>query len=77
MRILRSGIALTLWLASIGWAVAQQPAQSSLPAPSVKVGQMAPDFTLKDQNGNQVSLHDFQGKKNVAIAFYVFAFSPT
>jgi len=61
----------------MGWAVAQQPAQTSLPVPSVKIGQMAPDFTLKDQNGNQVSLHDFRGKQNVALAFYVFAFSPT
>ena len=36
---------------------------------------MAPDFTLTDQNGNKVSLHDFKGKKNVALAFYIFAFT--
>lgn len=45
------------------------------PPPTVKVGDMAPDFTLTDQNGNKVSLHDFKGKKNVALAFYVFAFT--
>jgi hypothetical protein len=45
------------------------------PLPSVKVGDMAPDFTLTDQNGNKVSLHDFKGKKNVALAFYIFAFT--
>ena len=45
------------------------------PPPTVKVGDMAPDFTLTDQNGKQVSLHDFKGKKNVALAFYVFAFT--
>jgi len=45
------------------------------PAPAVKVGDIAPDFTLTDQNGNKVSLHDFKGKKNVALAFYIFAFT--
>jgi cytochrome oxidase Cu insertion factor (SCO1/SenC/PrrC family) len=45
------------------------------PAPNVKVGDVAPDFTLTDQNGNKVSLHDFKGKKSVALAFYIFAFT--
>ena len=52
---------------------ADKPAEA--PPPSVKVGDMAPDFTLTDQNGNKVSLKDFQGKKNVALAFYIFAFT--
>ena len=46
------------------------------PPPKVKVGDAAPDFTLVDQNGQAHSLHDFKGKKNVALAFYVWAFSP-
>jgi len=46
-----------------------------MPPPKIKVGDMAPDFTLQDQNGNKVSLHDFKGKKNVALAFYIFAFT--
>jgi cytochrome oxidase Cu insertion factor (SCO1/SenC/PrrC family) len=45
------------------------------PQPKIKVGDMAPDFTLEDQNGNKVSLHEFRGKKNVALAFYIFAFT--
>ncbi len=45
------------------------------PAPKYKVGDTAPDFTLKDQNGKDVSLHDFRGKKSVALAFFVFAFT--
>lgn len=45
------------------------------PPPTVKVGDVAPDFTLTDQNGNKVSLQDFRGKKNVALAFYIFAFT--
>jgi len=50
-------------------------AADETPAPKIKVGEMAPDFTLQDQNGNKVSLHDFKGKKNVALAFYIFAFT--
>src|SRR3989344_6257065 len=40
-----------------------------------KVGDTAPDFTLKDQNQNNVSLSSFKGK-NVLLAFYSFDFSP-
>ena len=46
--------------------------------PKIKVGDMAPDFTLLAFDGKDVkpvSLHDFKGKKNVALAFYVFAFT--
>lgn len=49
--------------------------QSSTPDPTIKVGDTAPDFTLRDQNGKQVKLSDFRGKKNVVLAFYVFAFT--
>lgn len=39
---------------------------------------MAPDFTLLEYDGSKVkavSLHDFKGKKSVAVAFFVFAFT--
>lgn len=42
---------------------------------TLKVGDSAPDFTLPDQNGNSVSLHDFKGK-NVVIYFYPKAMTP-
>jgi cytochrome oxidase Cu insertion factor (SCO1/SenC/PrrC family) len=45
------------------------------PEPKIKVGEVFPDFTLIDQNRNKVSLRDFKGKKNVAVAFVVFAFT--
>lgn len=45
------------------------------PDPKIKVGDVAPDFTLTNTDGKPVSLHDFKGKKNVALAFYVFAFT--
>ena len=35
----------------------------------LKVGDKAPDFSVKDQNGNVVSLSDFKGKR-VVIYFY-------
>ncbi len=41
----------------------------------VNVGDTAPNFELKDQSGNMVSLASFKGKK-VLLAFYPFAFSP-
>jgi hypothetical protein len=48
------------------------------PTPKVKVGAMAPDFTLQYYDGKglkDVALHDFRGKKNVVLAFYIFAFT--
>jgi len=39
------------------------------------VGQVAPDFTIQDQQGRSVSLSDFRGIKNVVVVFYPFAFS--
>lgn len=35
----------------------------------LEVGTKAPDFTLLDQDGNEVSLSDFRGKK-IALYFY-------
>lgn len=42
---------------------------------TIEVGAQAPDFTLSDQNKEQVSLSDFRGEKNVLLVFYPFAFS--
>jgi peroxiredoxin Q/BCP len=41
-----------------------------------KIGNLAPAFTLQDQNGNKVSLKDFKGKKNVVVYFYPKAMTP-
>jgi AhpC/TSA family len=43
-----------------------------------KVGDMAPEFTLKYFDGNDlkdVSLSQYHGKKNVVVAFFIFAFT--
>ena len=55
------------------WGQAEK--KDATPEPTVKLGDMAPDFTLMDTKGKPVSLHDFRGKKNVALAFYIFAFT--
>jgi peroxiredoxin (alkyl hydroperoxide reductase subunit C) len=43
--------------------------------PAVGDGTTAPDFTLKSQNGEDVTLSSFRGVKNVLVVFYPFAFS--
>jgi len=41
-----------------------------------KVGDEAPDFTLKSHLDKDVNLSDYRGKKNVVLAFYPLAFTP-
>jgi peroxiredoxin (alkyl hydroperoxide reductase subunit C) len=40
-------------------------------------GSPAPDFTLRDQNNQEVRLSSFQGSRNVLLVFYPFAFTGT
>ena len=56
---------------------AQQPATTPPPAPKthLKVGQPAPDFTLRATDGKTYKLSDFKGKKNIVLAAYVLAFT--
>jgi peroxiredoxin len=41
----------------------------------IAVGEPAPDFTLRDQDGEKVSLSDFRGRK-LMLVFYPADFSP-
>jgi peroxiredoxin len=41
----------------------------------LEIGTPAPDFTLRDQFGQDVSLSSFRGEKSVALVFYPYAFS--
>jgi mycoredoxin-dependent peroxiredoxin len=43
---------------------------------SATIGAPAPEFTLKDQNQQEVSLASFRGKKRVVIVFYPLDWSP-
>ena len=65
------GLVLVLVLAVV-CAFAQQTAPLKT---TLKVGDMAPDFTLKDQDRKDVKLSDFLGKQSVVLAFYPAAFT--
>ena len=55
-------------------AQTKKSAEGTMP----KVGDVAPDFKLKYFDGNDlkdVSLSQYRGKKNVVLAFYIFAFT--
>ena len=45
------------------------------PHTNLKVGDMAPDFTLASTAGGAVKLSDFRGKANVVLAFFPAAFT--
>jgi len=60
--------------------LAQAKSEVKPPPPmKLKVGDTAPDFTLLAWDGQgppkPVSLKEYRGKKSVALAFYVFAFT--
>ncbi|GCE46385.1 peroxiredoxin (alkyl hydroperoxide reductase subunit C) [Thermosporothrix hazakensis] len=42
---------------------------------TLKVGDLAPDFTLQTEAKEDWTLSNFRGKKNVVLAFFPFAFS--
>jgi len=44
---------------------------------TLKIGDVAPDFTLKTADKKDWHLSDFRGKKNVVLAFVPYAFSGT
>jgi peroxiredoxin len=74
---MRRTLAAALLLTGLAFfAHAQAPQQQQVVAhTNLKVGDMAPDFTLPDDAGHQVHLADFRGKKTVILAFYVLAFT--
>jgi peroxiredoxin len=48
---------------------------TEVPVPEAAVGTPAPDFTLRDQFGQDVTLSSFAGEKAVALLFFPWAFS--
>ena len=42
---------------------------------SLTIGSPAPQFSLTNQHGENISLADYKGKKKVVVLFYPFAFS--
>ena len=74
-RVLAAGLLLVMTAAfSSQSTLAQKKEEASMP----KVGDMAPDFKLAYFDGSddkEVKLSDYRGKKNVVLAFYIFAFT--
>jgi peroxiredoxin len=70
-------LAAVLAVSTVDRALAQSNEPAG-PKPMPKVGDVAPDFTLQYFDGNdekKVSLSDYRGKKNVVLAFFIFAFT--
>ena len=70
-RLMLASVLVAAFLQSA--AVAQNK-ETAMP----KVGDLAPDFSLKyvDSSGmHDVSLNQYRGKKQVVLAFYIFAFT--
>ena len=67
-----AGLLLLLGLAGQSTATAQEEAVAKT---NLKVGDVAPDFTLLSDKWEQVKLSEYRAKKTVILAFYVLAFT--
>jgi hypothetical protein len=54
---------------------APQDEKTQMAKMTLKVGDVAPDFTLLSDGWKTVKLSDYHGKKNVFLAVYVLAFT--
>jgi hypothetical protein len=71
-------LGVTAVLLSLATSSVAQAKKNPKPEPSLKVGDVAPDFKMQYFDGKDlkdVSLSEFRGKKNVVLAFYIFAFT--
>jgi len=55
--------------------VAPQAEKSQVAKMTLRVGDIAPEFTLLSDQWKTVKLSDYRGKKNVFLAVYVLAFT--
>jgi len=76
---MRALLTMGLVTALAGVALAQAPAPAAPPAPAVptvvKVGDMAPDFTLQGTDGKTHKLSEYRGKTAVVVAWFPKAFT--
>jgi len=71
-----TGIFLLLSLAGqVVAPVTAEAQEEAVAKTNLKVGDVAPDFSLLSNKWEQVKLSDYRGKKNVVLAFYVLAFT--
>jgi cytochrome oxidase Cu insertion factor (SCO1/SenC/PrrC family) len=75
-RIVTMAMPLLLALSALAFGPrAQAQDQATITTTNLKVGDVAPDFTLPSDQHSTVALSSFRGKKNVILAFYVLAFT--
>ena len=65
-----NGSVLAVILTTVILIVAASGEKAVTTPDTLKVGMIAPDFTLKDEEGVARSLSDYLGKKNIVLAFY-------
>ena len=65
----------SVWAQTPAPPAAPKPAAAKPMSSTLKVGDMAPDFTLPSTAGGKVTLADFRGKKTVVLAFFPAAFT--
>lgn len=75
MRVIPLALLWLLFLAA-GCATPGTGRSTATEHRTLKVGEEAPDFWLKNQNQQRVSLSDFKGEKNVILVFFPLAFTP-
>lgn len=68
-------LAALLLMPLVGNSRAAAQDANSMATTTLKVGDVAPDFTLPSDQSKPVKLSDYRGKKNVVLAFYVLAFT--
>ncbi len=76
IRCLGAALLGTLLVGALSWPASTRAAGKE--EMKLQVGDAAPDFKLQyfDGKGLQdVHLSDYRGKKNVVLAFYIFAFT--
>ena len=74
-RIVTMVVALLLALSVLSFTTQAQDQPVAITTTNLKVGDVAPDFTLPSDQHTSVSLGSFRGKKTVIVAFYVLAFT--
>ena len=77
---MKTVFALLLAVVGFAGAVSAQsqaaaPATQTAPQPTLKVGDMAPDFSLQASDGKTYKLSSFRGKQAVVLAWFPAAFT--